>query len=152
MSSSDSPKRAARSLVRVAAMTRFPSCRINSSIWTGSPTAGISHGISRPIDAVIVALRLLLLHDPTCFRGCERSVTISLGVSSFPSAETSAEAVLDATRQAMARARARGVADTSSRAPDDRAWSLGLGGGTLGLRLVAMTKGPRESRGPLAQR
>lgn len=65
--------------------------------------------MASPQHGAIVAVRLLLhLSRPYVLQGRERSATISLGVSSFPSDGTSAEAVLDAARQAMARARATG--------------------------------------------
>jgi diguanylate cyclase (GGDEF)-like protein len=60
-------------------------------------------------DAAIVAVRLLLqLSRPYVLQGRERSATVSLGVSSFPTNGDSAEEVLSAARKAMVRMRSEG--------------------------------------------
>jgi diguanylate cyclase (GGDEF)-like protein len=62
-----------------------------------------------PHDVSIVAVRMLLqLSKQYVLAGRERSVTISLGVASFPPNGDSSTAVLNAAREAMARARSQG--------------------------------------------
>ena len=63
----------------------------------------------RPGDAAVVSVRMLLsLSQPYVLAGLERSVTVSVGLASFPMDGDNAEAVLAAASQAMARARADG--------------------------------------------
>jgi diguanylate cyclase (GGDEF)-like protein len=65
--------------------------------------------MANPHDASIVAVRMLLqLSKPYVLAGRERSVTVSLGVASFPTDGDSSTAVLNAAREAMARARSEG--------------------------------------------
>lgn len=60
-------------------------------------------------DAAIVGVRLLLqLSQPYVLQGRARSVTVSVGVSSFPSDGDTADAVLGAARGAMSGVRADG--------------------------------------------
>jgi diguanylate cyclase (GGDEF)-like protein len=74
--------------------------------------------MAHPHDASVVAVRLLLqLSRPYVLQGRERSATVSLGVSSFPTDGLTADAVLHAARGAMTRVRSEGggykVADPS---------------------------------------
>jgi diguanylate cyclase (GGDEF)-like protein len=65
--------------------------------------------MANPHDVSIVAVRMLLqLSKPYVLAGRERSVTVSLGVASFPTDGDSSTAVLNAAREAMARARSEG--------------------------------------------
>ena len=65
--------------------------------------------MARPGDAAVVSVRMLLsLSQPYVLAGRERSVTVSVGLASFPMDGDNAEAVLAAASQAMARARADG--------------------------------------------
>ena len=65
--------------------------------------------MARPGDAAVVSVRMLLsLSQPYVLAGRERSVTVSVGLASFPMDGDNAEAVLAAASQAMARARANG--------------------------------------------
>ena len=65
--------------------------------------------MARSGDAAVVSVRMLLsLSQPYVLAGLERSVTVSVGLASFPMDGDNAEAVLAAASQAMARARADG--------------------------------------------
>ena len=65
--------------------------------------------MARPGDAAVVSVRMLLsLSQPYVLAGRERSVTVSVGLASFPMDGDNAEAVLAVASQAMARARADG--------------------------------------------
>jgi diguanylate cyclase (GGDEF)-like protein len=65
--------------------------------------------MANPHDASIVAVRMLLqLSKPYVLAGRERSVTISLGIASFPPDGDTSTAVLNASREAMSRVRSEG--------------------------------------------
>ncbi|MDQ2951497.1 MAG: diguanylate cyclase [Chloroflexota bacterium] len=65
--------------------------------------------MARPGDAAVVSVRMLLsLSQPYVLAGRERSVTVSIGVASFPLHGESPESVMAAASRAMTLARADG--------------------------------------------